>query len=240
MTVNHIHRLNLSATPFHNRRLFWLGLTVAFGLLCGVTGWLAQRYRQLAGDEQRYVDLRNASRTMLEREQAQLNKVQKQSAETGRQPTPEQARAMREALYLLERRQLSWSRLMLQMEQQLPSNIRILQIAFTDKDDERLGAGGRADQDKNQDKNFDAPLPVSQDIPFTVTVRAPTPEAVTDFIRACDRQGTFYFNPDTQSIPSDTRTATDKKEVEFMLRGRYRPGSPALTPDTPPPLEVKR
>ncbi|MFQ3583290.1 MAG: hypothetical protein SNJ49_15495 [Chloracidobacterium sp.] len=236
MTVNHIHRLNLSATPFHNRRLFWLGLTVAFGLLFAVTGWLTQRYRQLAGDEQRYVDLRNASRTTLEREQAQLNKVQKQSAETGRQPTPEQARAMREALYLLERRQLSWSRLMLQMEQQLPSNIRILQIAFTSKDDERLEAGGRA----NQDKNFDAPLPVSQDIPFTVTVRAPTPEAVTDFIRACDRQGTFYFDPNTQSIPSDARTATDKKEVEFILRGRYRPGSPGPTVDTPPPLEIKR
>ncbi|OYT69835.1 MAG: hypothetical protein CFK52_12815 [Chloracidobacterium sp. CP2_5A] len=236
MTTAYIHRLNLSATPFRNRRLFWLGLTAAFGLLLAAVTLTSRHYAQLAGDEQRYIELRDASRAALEREQAQLAKSRARSAETGLQPAPEQARAMREALYLLERKELSWSRLLLQMEQQLPSDIRVMQIAFV-TDSESAAAPGN--QPKTE-KDADTPLPGSQEVPFIMTVRAPKPEAVTAFIRGCDERGIFRFDPNTQANPNDERSSGGKKEVEFTLRGRYRPNGNRPAADGPALLEAKR
>ncbi len=237
MTTAYIYRLNLSATPFRNRRLFWLGLALAFGALLTVVALTSQRYAQLASDEQRYIELRNASRAMLEREQDQLAKARAQSAAAGLQPSPEQARAMREALYLLERRKLSWSRLLLQLEQQLPADIRAMQIAFVNDDSVSAAAPGRQSA---AEKNLDLPPPVSMEVPFTMTIRARKPEAVTAFIRACDQRGVFYFDPNTQANPNDERSSGGKKEVEFVLRGRYRPGGSSLASDAPALLEAKR
>jgi hypothetical protein len=238
MTTHDVYRLNLSATPFHNRRLFWMGLSAAFGLLLLGTVFLTRHYTQLLADEQRYVELQKASQSTHELEQARLTKVREQSASAGLQPTPEQARAMREALYLLERRQLSWSRLLLQMEQQLPADIRILQIAFRQEGEANPALNQRSPG--KDTSGADTPLPVSQEVPFTVTVRAPKPEAVTAFIRACDERGVFYFDPNTQALPSDQRTTHGREEVEFTLRGRYRPGGTMLATGSPAPMEVKR
>ncbi|MCS7079819.1 MAG: hypothetical protein NZ585_07185 [Chloracidobacterium sp.] len=238
MTTAYLHHLNLSATPFRNRRLFWLGLAFAFGLLLLAAALTGQYAARLAADEQRYVALRNASRTMLEREQAHLAKVQAQAAAAGRQPTPEQARAMREALYLLEKRRLSWSRFLLQLEQHLPADIRITQIAFTNDAGANLASSEGVPAEKGSSSN--SPLPALSDVPFTITVRAPRPEAVTAFLRTCDERGVFYFDPSTQVNPSDARTPDGKKEVEFTLRGRYRLGGRSAAPEIPTPLEVKR
>lgn len=233
MTTAYLHRLNLSPTPFRNRRPFWAGLAVAFALLLTGVALTARHYARLAADEQRYIELRDASRAMLEREQAQLAKAKAQAAAEGRQPTPEQARAMREALQLLEKRRLSWSRLLLQMEQHLPADIRIIQLAFT------ADAAESAPDGRSPRTNNDA-LPSPADVPFTVTVRAPKPEAVTAFIRACDERGVFRFDPNTQANPADARAPDGKKEVEFTLRGRYRPDRGSDAVDAPPLLEVKR
>ncbi len=235
MTAFYLYRLNLSATPFRNRRLFWAGLATAFVLLVTATLVTVQRYTRLVADEQRYLELRDASRLRLEREQAQLAKVTAQAA-AGRQPTPEQARAMREALNLLEKRRLSWSRLLLQMEQQLPADIRIMQLAFT-AERTSPAAGDQAPAEKND--TLPPPTPLSE-IPFTVTVRAPKPEAVTAFIRACDERGIFYFDPNTQAKPADARTPSGKQEVEFTLRGRYRPDGMGNAPATLASSEVMR
>jgi len=240
MTTHDVYRLNLSATPFHNRRLFWMGLSAAFALLLMATVFLTRQYTQLLADEQRYMELQKASRSTHDLEQARLTKVREQSASAGLQPTPEQARAMREALYLLERRQLSWSRLLLQMEQQLPADIRILQIAFQPDGEANPAPGQRSPGKGTGGADTDAPLPVSQELPFTVTVRAPKPEAVTAFIRACDERGVFYFDPNTQAIPSDQQRADGRQEVEFTLRGRYRPDGTMLATGNSLPLEVKR
>ncbi|MGQ9898023.1 MAG: hypothetical protein ACUVR8_10775 [Acidobacteriota bacterium] len=233
MTAYDVYRLNLSATPFYNRRLFWLGLSAAFAILLVATVFLTQYYTQLLADEQRYLELQKASQSAHDLEQSRLKRVQEQSSGAGPQPTPEQARAMREALYLLERRQLSWSRLLLQMEQQLPANIRILQIAFRQDNDANPAPEGLSVVDTGTS------LPVHE-VPFTVTVRAPNPEAVTAFIRACDKRGIFYFDPNTQAIPSDQRRADGRQEVEFLLRGRYRPGGTILAAGKPSALEVQQ
>ncbi len=240
MTTHDVYRLNLSATPFYNRRLFWMGLSAAFGLLLLATVFLTRHYTQLLADEQRYVELQKASQATHDLEQSRLAKVREQTAGAGLQPTPEQARAMREALYLLERRQLSWSRLLLQMEQQLPADIRIVQIAFRQDSAANPVMGKRSSGKGMGGAETDPPLPVSQEVPFTVTVRAPKPEAVTAFIRACDERGIFYFDPNTQAVPSDQRTANGREEVEFTLHGRYRPGGTMLATGSPAPMEVKR
>lgn len=240
MTAYNIYRLNLSATPFYNRRLFWMGLSAAFGFLLITTVLLVQYYTQLLADEQRYLELQKASQVTQAAEQARLTKVREQTASAGRQPTPEQARAMREALYLLERRQLSWSRLLLQMEQQLPANIRIMQIAFRQESSANPALSQRSPGNSTKTTDVDSLLSVPQEVPFTVTVRAPKPEAVTAFIRACDERGIFYFDPNTQASPSDQRTAPGRQEVEFTLQGRYRPGGTMLAAGSPSLLEVKR
>lgn len=234
MTTAYLNRLNLSPTPFRNRRPFWAGLAVAFALLLTGVAFTARHYARLAADEQRYIELRDASRAMLEREQAQLAKAKAQAAAEGRQPTPKQARAMHEALQLLEKRRLSWSRFLLQMERHLPADIRIIQLAFTA--DAAESAGDRPPR-------TDDALPAPTEVPFTVTVRAPKPEAVTAFIRACDERGVFHFDPNTQANPTDptgARAPDGKKEVEFTLRGRYRLGQVSDALDTPPLLEVRR
>jgi|GEM_PF-1734306 hypothetical protein len=227
MTAYDVYHLNLSAAPFRNRRLFWLGLAVAFGLLTISTALLMQYYAQLLSNEHRYVEFQKASQTALEGEQARLAKLRGQITTAGLQPTPEQVRAMREALYLLERRQLSWSRFLLQIEQQLPADIRIVQIAFG-QEEPNPAVTSQATGKAPQGNDLDTPLPVAQDVPFTLTVRAPKPEAVTAFIRACDERGIFYFDPNTQATPSDHQASSSKQEVEFTLRGRYRLGDAQL------------
>src|SRR5262249_55596138 len=114
--------VNLSSTPFRNRRLFWLMILALFAIpsyfgieAIGTKTWMEQ-------------DLATRQLRVTELEQA-LKKVEK-PATTNVAISQDQNLQLLAANALIARRAFSWTQLLNDIERNLPPTVRILRIGI--------------------------------------------------------------------------------------------------------------
>lgn len=218
--------LNLARNPFRNRKLFWLGMLSVLCLSAGICGWTVLEASRARGLEKERLKSRSTIEQVTNREVAEFEAVRKQAQASGVSLTPKQLAAMEEALALSSKRELSWSRLMGQLERELPGNMRVIQIAF---------AGTKSGETKKVDETLP---PGTVGIPLSFSVLADKPETVTKFIRDADRRGIFRFDPTAQVVNSKEGRGTN--EIEFQMSGYYFPNGATATPPATNPSEVQQ
>jgi hypothetical protein len=214
-----LYSINLSRTPFRNRRPFWIAWAAACLVLAFGVQWTLGAAQDARRQEEQRVKRKDDLERQLRDEQAKFDDQRRVAAQNGAQATPEQLQSMREIMLLAQRKRFSWSRFLNQLESEIPATIRVMQVSFDD-----------------QNENASEGVAPTEEIPFTITLRAVKPESVTDFIRQTDRRGVFRFDPATQAAPDDnTRPgqSVGPAEVEFSLVGKYRPN--ASSPSQEPP-----
>ena len=183
-----ISRLNLASDPFRNRTLPWtLAALVSVVSLVALVWTLAQ-YRDVRAQadisEQQVVAMR-AERKALD-----------QQAEEIRQTIPEDQRKALEAAHaLVSRKGFSWSQLFSDLEEFLPTSVRVARINV--REVTQVGGQTRADLD--------------------LTVVGRTPQDVTGMISEMNRAGTFSAVPLTENQKSGKGEAG----YEWVLRVAY-------------------
>ncbi|MBX7218785.1 MAG: hypothetical protein K1Y36_02455 [Blastocatellia bacterium] len=201
-----LRQINLSRDPFRNRRLFWLCWMVGT-LIFG--GGILRGYENLS--QERQLLTQNKSRN--EREERKLGELRSKATAIPAQAllTPDQEDTMRSAVTITQKRSFSWSRLMTQLEHSLAKEVRVKSIAFQK-------GGSRVE---STEVTPEAPLPL------VLTVRANKTEAVTEFLRALDKQNVFRLELKSQS---KSQEQGGNGEYEFELMGSYNPQAADLKP----------
>ena len=183
-----IARLNLASDPFRNRTLPWtVAVAVSLVSLAALVLILAQ-YRTASAetaDTERQVQAMRAQRAEFE----------KQAQAISQNITPEQHETLKAAHELVSRKSFSWSQLFSDLEEFLPSSVRVSRINV--REVSQVGDQTRADLD------------------LTVVGRAPTD--VTGMIEEMNRVGKFNAVPLTEN----QKSGKGESGYEWTLRVRY-------------------
>jgi Tfp pilus assembly protein PilN len=183
-----IARLNLASDPFRNRTLPWTVAVVISALSLAALVYTLAEYRRVGAEaaaSERQVQALKAERAGLEKQ-----------AEEIRQSIPEEQRKTLEAAHaLVSRKGFSWSQLFSDLEEALPSSVRVLRINV--REVAQVGDQTRADLD------------------LTVIGRAPTD--VTGMISDMNRGGTFSAIPVSES----QKSGRGESGYEWVLRVSY-------------------
>jgi Tfp pilus assembly protein PilN len=183
-----ISRLNLASDPFRNRALPWtVASVVSVVSLVGLL-FILSEYRTVG-----------AEAAAAEREVAAMRAQQKdleRQAQEVMQTIPDEQRQTLEAAHtLVSRKGFSWSQLFADLEESLPSSVRVSRINV--REVAQVGDQTRADLD------------------LTVVARAPSD--VTGMITEMSRAGTFSAVPVSESF-KDGRSDSG---YEWVLRVGY-------------------
>ena len=183
-----IARLNLASDPFRNRTLPWtVAVAVSLVSLAALVLILAQ-YRTASAetaDTERQVQAMRAQRAEFE----------KQAQEISQNITPEQHETLKAAHELVSRKSFSWSQLFSDLEEFLPSSVRVSRINV--REVSQVGDQTRADLD------------------LTVVGRAPSD--VTGMIEGMNRVGKFNAVPLTEN----QKSGKGESGYEWTLRVSY-------------------
>lgn len=190
--------VNLAAEPFQNRRLFWGGILLLF---------LASAYAgQLAIQEKVTRESQLAMlRTVLQK--TERNEADRKAAPTRSGPAIsfEQNQEIYAASELLARKSFSWSRLLNELEQNLPAGVRLL----------RVGVSTVVPAEMNG--SFGGPESAAT---LTLDVIGKSNAEVTEMINRFHDSRRFRVSPLTQKPIEGT------EEVEFTLKVDYFPSLP--------------
>ena len=183
-----IARLNLASDPFRNRTLPWtVAVAVSLVSLAALVLILAQ-YRTASAetaDTERQVQAMRAQRAEFE----------KQAQAISQNITPEQHETLKAAHELVSRKSFSWSQLFSDLEEFLPSSVRVSRINV--REVSQVGDQTRADLD------------------LTVVGRAPSD--VTGMIDEMNRVGKFNAVPLTEN----QKSGKGESGYEWTLRVSY-------------------
>jgi hypothetical protein len=191
--------VNLSSTPFRNRRLFWL-LILALFVIPSYLGMEA------------IANKTRLEQQILESERSLAN-LEKQTRQTDKNPrpttvaiSPEQNLQLLAAKELLARRGFSWTQLLNDIERNLPPTVRILRIGIAQiQPDERKEAAA-------EDENAAV---------LTMTAIGKGESEVTGMINRFFDSGRFKV------FPLSKKPVEGLDEVEYELRVEYFPPLPA-------------
>ena len=181
-------RLNLASDPFRNRTLPWTVAVAVSAVSLLALVYVLSEYRRVSAETalaDRQVRELNARRADLDRQAAEI----KQTIPTEQQETLKAAHA------LVDRKGFSWTRLLADLEEALPSSVRVSRINV--RDVSRAGDLTRADLD------------------LTVVGRAPTD--VTGMITEMNRAGTFTAIP----VSENQKSGRGESGYEWILRVTY-------------------
>ena len=183
-----ISRLNLASDPFRNRTLPWtVAVAVSAVSLVALVLTLAQ-YREV-----------RAQADLSEREVAKMRSERKElerQAEEIRQTIPaDQRKALEAAHALVSRKGFSWSQLFSDLEEFMPTSVRVARINVR----EVTQAAGQT----------------RADLDLTVLGRAPTD--VTGMIDQMNRSGIFSAVP----VSENQKSGKGESGYEWMLRISY-------------------
>ena len=190
--------LNLASLPFRNRTLPWTVTGIVALVSLVALFFIVQSSLQT-----------NAQADMVERDVKGLREqadVLKAQAERVRESlTPEQAQTLDAARSLADRKRFSWSRLLADLEAELPSNVRVTRIGV--RDVAFRGGEPHADLD--------------------LTVVGKNTADVTEMITRMDREGIFQVEPVSQTLPK----GRGESGTEWVLQVFYKPraGMPVRT-----------
>lgn len=187
--------VNLASEPFRNRRLFWGGILLLF-LVPAYAGQLAIQEKVA----------RESQLAML-----QTVLLQAERKETDRKAIPalvgpvisfEQNQEIYAASELLARKSFSWSRLLDEIERNLPTGVRLL----------RVGVSTIVPAEKNG--SFGGPESAAT---LTLDVIGKSNREITEMINRFHDSGRFRVSPLTQKPIEGT------EEIEFSLKVDYFP-----------------
>ena len=183
-----ITRLNLASDPFRNRALPWtIAVAVSIVSMAVLVLILAQ-YREVSAEtveSERQVQEMRAQRAELER----------QAQEISQNIPPEQRETLKAAHELVSRKSFSWSQLFSDLEEFLPSSVRVSRINV--REVSQIGDQTQADLD------------------LTVVGRAPSD--VTGMIDEMNRVGKFHAVPLTEN----QKSGKGESGYEWTLRVSY-------------------
>jgi hypothetical protein len=186
--------VNLSSRPFRNRRLFWIAILLLF-IIPSYLGLNA--IGKLTSIEGQISEL-NAT---IKKREADLNKVAK-PVTTKVTISTDQNLQLVAASELIARRAFSWSRLLDDIERNLPANVRVLRVAVSQiQPDERDGRIGKNDNAAT----------------LALTVIGKSGNDVTAMINKFHDSGRFKVSPISKKSIEGT------EDVEFDLRVEYFP-----------------
>ena len=185
--------LNLASKPFSNRILPWaLSAIILFVALIGLV--LVVRLTTTASAEAARMEVE--INQMKQQEQALM-----QSAETLKSSfTPDQQQALPAAHQLVDRKMFSWSRLLSDLEDSLPNNVRVSRISV-------------------QDVTRDANQTVAQ---LELALFTKDPATISKMIEQMHQQGIFQLELRNQNLQKGRGEAGT--EYEFAVIYRARPG----------------
>lgn len=185
--------LNLASKPFSNRSLPW-ALTAVI-LFISVIGLLV------------VVRLTTTARAQERAVQAEINNLRQQeqallkgAEEVKNSLNAEQQQAIPAAHQLVDRRSFSWSRLLVDLEASLPSNVRVLRIAVRDvtKQGDQTIAG------------------------LELVVFTKNPSTISEMITAMHQEG--IFKPEMRAQNLSKGRGESGTEYELYVVYRPRPG----------------
>lgn len=183
-----IAKLNLASQPFRNRALPWaLAVLVSLASVVALVLIFSEysRVRAEADAADRQVQSLRGERGELERQAAAIRQ----------NIPPEQRQTLEAAHALVERKSFSWSQLFADLEQLLPSSVRVSRINV--REVSRRGEQTTADLD--------------------LTVVGRTPNDVIGMMTEMNRLGTFRAVPVTEN----QRSGKGESGFEWVLRVNY-------------------
>ena len=183
-----IARLNLASAPFRNRTLPWtVAVAVSALSLLGML-YVLSEYRRVSADSA------VADRQVREL-RSQRAELDRQAAEVKQTIPPEQQETVKAAHALVDRKSFSWSQLFSDLEDALPSSVRVSRINV--REVQRYGEHTRADLD--------------------LTVVGREPNDVTGMLEDMRRRGTFVATP----LSSNQKSGKGESGFEWLLRVNY-------------------
>jgi Tfp pilus assembly protein PilN len=183
-----IARLNLASDPFRNRTLPWtVAVAVSAASLFALVLILAS-YRDASARA-------DASERQVQAMRTERKELERQTEEIRQTIPPEQLKTLEAAHALVSRKSFSWSQLFSDLEEFLPTSVRVARINV--RAVSQVGDQTRADLD--------------------LTVVGRTPTDVTGMISEMNRSGTFSAVPLTENHKS----GKGESGYEWMLRVSY-------------------
>ncbi|MFN7623394.1 MAG: hypothetical protein ACK5RS_09615, partial [Acidobacteriota bacterium] len=189
--------VNLATEPFRNRRLLWIAIVMMF-LLPTIFG--QQVIRQKANQEAEI----QTWQTIVRELEIRLGKAASSPAVAPNQLpiSSEQNREIYAASELLARKSFSWSRLLDEIERNLPAGVRVLRIGVTTVvPEEKNGAFGGSESAAT----------------LNLEVIAKSNQDVVGLINRLHESGRFKVYPISQKPVEGT------PEIEFSLKTEYFP-----------------
>jgi Tfp pilus assembly protein PilN len=189
--------VNLSSRPFRNRRLFWLAILLLFIIPAyfGITaiGTIARRQTEL-----------DALTAEIQKLQGGIKPIDK-SASANATISADRNLQLVAASELIARRAFSWSRLLDDIERNLPGGVRVLRVAVTQiQPNERDGGAGENEN--------------SASLVMTVIGKSGA-----DVAKMIDK---FHESRRFKVAPVSKKAVDGTEEIEFELKVEY------LTPAT--------
>lgn len=183
-----IARLNLASDPFRNRALPWtVAVAVASVSLLALVFIVAQ-YRAVSAEA-------DTSERQVRALRAQQAGFEKQANEIKQNITPEQFKTLQAAHALVSSKSFSWSQLFSDLEEFLPTDVRVSRISV--REVTQVGDQTQATLD--------------------LTVMGKSPTDVTGMISEMNRAGTFNAVPLSES----QKTGRGEAGYEWTLRVSY-------------------
>jgi Tfp pilus assembly protein PilN len=183
-----ISRLNLASDPFRNRTLPWtIAVAVSAVSLVALVLTLAQ-YREVSAQA-------DASERQVATMRSERKDLEKQAEEVRQTIPPDQRKTLEAAHALVSRKGFSWSQLFSDLEEFLPTSVRVARINVREVTE--VGDQTRADLD--------------------LTVVGRTPTDVTGMISEMNRAGIFSAVPLTEN----QKSGKGDSGYEWMLRVSY-------------------
>jgi Tfp pilus assembly protein PilN len=195
--VQVIARLNLASDPFRNRTLPWtIAVAVSAVSLIALVLILAE-YRRVSAEA-------DSTERQVQAMRAERKGLEKQAEEIRQTIPPEQRQTLEAAHALVSRKGFSWSQLFSDLEDFLPTSVRVSRINV--REVTQVGDQTRADLD--------------------LTVVGRTPTDVTGMINEMNRAGTFSAVPLTENQKSGKGEAGYEwvLRVSYVQRSRRRGG----------------
>lgn len=200
-----INHLNLASRPFRNRTLPW-AITIAVMSVSLVALILIARAARQTTLQADAVE----AQLVGEREKARV--LQARAAQVMSALAPEEMQSLTAAHRMVDQKRFSWSRLLADLEQALPANVRVEQVSINDV----LRSGGQT----------------YADLEMTVVSREASD--VTRMINEMARAGIF----DAEPLSQDVLEGKSGTGVRFALRVHYRPRAETIAPAAPPAADA--
>jgi Tfp pilus assembly protein PilN len=198
--------LNLAKDPFRNRSLFWLGLTAAYLVAFMALVVVVARAAHVGADTEALRDKRAEQLKTIEQLESRVGEISDVQAHTVF--SEGDRRALDDARELLTERAFSWSRLLSDLEPNVPAGAKLSGIEIAETETETAGA--------------------ERVIVLRIQGRAKDFGQLSQFIANLDRTGGRF-----RAEPLENGLAGEGSEFEFSLEARYRPNVGTAVPAAP-------